>query len=383
MNIILKHIFRNIKEHKMRSILIFIALMISTSVLIIDIVLPKELFIKIEDTFRTIYGDADISITSVEDFEYDKLKFNNIKYEYVPTKNLEAINKDDKPTMIIGTDINKAKDFKLLGEDIPELKENEVVINEYSAKEKGYKENDIVKLNIEDKEYEITIKKIVKNKGIAAIESENDMFITNIDNVEKIKKEEIKTYSSIYLNVENDDEIDDLVKYLKENNKNYNIEKTIDLEGLNEEISFVRYLMTLIFFMSTIMIFFVIGSLNKIMLAERIPVIGTFRSIGADRSKMNSILIIENTLYGLFAGIAGSILGIYLDKIVATQFVVTDGVELSNKSVSISPSLVIIGILFAVLLQVFITAKEIIRTNKKPIKTLIFNTHIGFHNTHS
>ena len=126
--------------------------------------------------------------------------------------------------------------------------------------------------------------------------------------------------------------------------------------------------------MSTIMIVFVIGSLNKIMLAERIPVIGTFRSIGANRSKMNRILLIENALYGLFAGLVGSIAGIYLDRIVSTKFVSTSGVELSKKAVNISPKLVIIGVLFAVLLQVIITAKEIIRTNKKPIKTLIFNT---------
>lgn len=374
MSIILKHIFRNIKEHKMRSILIFIALMISTCVLIIDIVLPNELLIKIEDTFKTIYGDADISISSVEDFEYDKLKFNGVKYDYVATNNMYATNKEDKPTVVMGINISKAKDFKLLGEDVPELNQNEVVINDYSAKEKGYKKGDIVKLKYNDIEYEFIIKDIVKKKGLAAIENENDIFITSLDNIETIKNEKVKKYSSIYLNVENDDEIDNLVDYLKDNNENYNISRTIDMEGLKSEVSFVRYLMTLIFFMSTVMIFFVIGSLNKIMLAERIPVIGTFRSIGANRSKMNSILIIENALYGLFAGFIGSIAGIYLDKLVSTAFVVTNGVELSSKSVKLSPSLIIIGILFATLLQIFITAKEIIRTNKKPIKTLIFNT---------
>ena len=374
MSIILKHIFRNIKEHKMRSILIFIALMISTCVLIIDIVLPNELLIKIEDTFKTIYGDADISISSVEDFEYDKLKFNGVKYDYVATNNMYATNKEDKPTVVMGINISKAKDFKLLGEDVPELNQNEVVINDYSAKEKGYKKGDIIKLKYNDIEYEFIIKDIVKKKGLAAIENENDIFITSLDNIETIKNEKVKKYSSIYLNVENDDEIDNLVDYLKDNNENYNISRTIDMEGLKSEVSFVRYLMTLIFFMSTVMIFFVIGSLNKIMLAERIPVIGTFRSIGANRSKMNSILIIENALYGLFAGFIGSIAGIYLDKLVSTAFVVTNGVELSSKSVKLSPSLIIIGILFATLLQIFITAKEIIRTNKKPIKTLIFNT---------
>ena len=374
MSIILNHIFRNIKEHKMRSILIFIALMISTCVLIIDIVLPNELLIKIEDTFKTIYGDADISISSVEDFEYDKLKFNGVKYDYVATNNMYATNKEDKPTVVMGINISKAKDFKLLGEDVPELNQNEVVINDYSAKEKGYKKGDIIKLKYNDIEYEFIIKDIVKKKGLAAIENENDIFITSLDNIETIKNEKVKKYSSIYLNVENDDEIDNLVDYLKDNNENYNISRTIDMEGLKSEVSFVRYLMTLIFFMSTVMIFFVIGSLNKIMLAERIPVIGTFRSIGANRSKMNSILIIENALYGLFAGFIGSIAGIYLDKLVSTAFVVTNGVELSSKSVKLSPSLIIIGILFATLLQIFITAKEIIRTNKKPIKTLIFNT---------
>ena len=374
MSIILKHIFRNIREHKMRSILIFIALMISTCVLIIDIVLPNELLIKIEDTFKTIYGNADISISSVDDFEYGKIKFNGVKYDYIVTKDINATNKDDKPAQIIGIDINKAKDFKLLGEDVPELNENEVIINEYTAKEKGYKKNDIITLTYEGKQYQLIVKEIVKKKGIAAIESEYDMFISSIDTTEKIANEQVKKYSAVYLDVENDDEIDSFVDYLKDNNDNYTINKIIDMDALEEEVSFVRYLMTLIFFMSTIMIFFVIGSLNKIMLAERIPVIGTFRSIGANRSKMNSILIIENALYGLFAGATGAIAGIYLDSIVSKAFINAEGVELSHKSVSISPSLVIIGILFAMLLQVFITAKEIIRTNKKPIKTLIFNT---------
>ncbi len=373
MSIILKHIIRNIKEHKVRSFLIFLALLISTSVLIINIVLPDEIFVKIEDTFRTIYGDSDVVITSVDKFKYEDLNVDNTKLEYMGTSDLVALNEKDKVTTILGMDIKKAKKFRLLGNDVPELKDNEVVINQYSADLKGYKKNDKIKIKYNDIEYEFIIKEIIKKTGLAAIENENDIFIANIDTINKIEGTE-NIYRQIYFNIEDEDKIDDFVKYLKDNNKNYNAEKTIDLEGLKEELSFVRTLMTLIFFMSTIMIFFVIGSLNKIMLAERIPVIGTFRSIGADRKKMNTILLIENGLYGLFAGLAGSFVGIYLDSIVSKTFVVTEGVELSSKTVSISPTLIIIGTLFAILLQLFITAKEIIRTNKKPIKTLIFNT---------
>lgn len=374
MSIILKHIFRNIKEHKLRSILIFLALLVSTCVLIIDIILPDELFIKIEDTYKTIYGETNILINTVDDFTLNDIKVNDEKFDYIGVNKIDVTNKNNKPTEVIGIDIKKAKKFKLLGDDVTELNDNEVVINEYSSKEKGYKKGDSIELTYNNKKYTFIIKDIIKKKGIAAIENENDMFITNISLVNKLKNQKEGTYSAIYFDVENDENVDKLIEYIKENNKNYNVQKTIDVEGLKEELSFVRYLMTLIFFMSTIMIFFVIGSLNKIMLAERIPVIGTFRSIGADRKKMNTILIIENSLYGLFAGLFGSLAGIRLDRIVSKNFISTSGVELSTKSIKISPSLIIIGIVFAILLQVFITAKEIIRTNKKPIKTLIFNT---------
>lgn len=372
MSIILKHIFRNIKEHKMRSILIFLALLVSTCVLIIDIVLPDELFIKIEDTYKNIYGETDIFINTVEDFNLEDLKINDTEFEFTGINSLYGLNEKDKPTTILGMDIDKAKDFKLLGNDVPSLNDNEVVINSYSAQQKKYKKGDTIKINYEDKDYQFIIKDIVDKRGLAAIEQESDIFITNINTINNIKNN--NKYSTLYINVLDDDKIDDLVDYLKDNNDNYNINKTIDKEELKSELSFVRYLMTLIFFMSTIMIFFVIGSLNKIMLAERIPVIGTFRSVGADRRKMNTILLIENSLYGLFAGFVGSIAGIYLDSIVSKTFISTNGVELSKKTVNISPKLIIIGMLFAVLLQVLITAKEIIRTNKKPIKTLIFNT---------
>ena len=372
MKIILKHIFRNIKEHKMRSILIFFALLISTCVLIIDIVLPDELYIKIEDTYKTIYGDSDIQISTVENFNVEDLKVNDTEFEYVGINNLNGLNKKDEPATVIGIELDKAKTIRLLGSDVDDLKDNEVAISEYTAKEKGYKVGDTIIINYEDKDYEFKVKQIISKKGLAAIEMENDIMFANIEYVSSINNS--NGYSTIYLDVADADKIDDLVKYLKDNHDNYQIERTIDIDGLKEELSFVRYLMTLIFFMSTIMIVFVIGSLNKIMLAERIPVIGTFRSIGANRSKMNRILLIENALYGLFAGFFGSIAGIYLDRIVSTKFIATSGVELSKKAVSISPKLVIIGIVFAMMLQVIITAKEIIRTNKKPIKTLIFNT---------
>ena len=89
---------------------------------------------------------------------------------------------------------------------------------------------------------------------------------------------------------------------------------------------------------------------------------------------MNFILVLENSLYGIIAGFIGAIIGTYLDSYCSSVFITADGIDVAKSSVSLSASTILIGILFATLLQVIIVVKEIIRTNKKPIKDLIFNT---------
>ena len=374
MSIILKHIFRNIKEHKVRSILIFFSLLISTSMLIMSIIVPDDLKVKVEDTLRKVYGNADITVAAYEPFKFDELKKNDISIDYVGTYGITGKDLNNKDIIIEATDINKAKEFKILPEDAEELGHNEVLVSSYVAQKKNYKKGDIINFTYNDKTYQLTIKKIISNGGIASQTPEDSMFFTSIDNIKKINDIKDGYYETILIDVKNDDEINSIVDYMKDNNKNYVIEKTVDVDSIEEETSMISSLVFLIFVLATIMIFFVINSLNKIILAERIPVIGTMRSVGASRKKMNLILVLENAMYGLFAGALGSIAGVYLVGIMSNAFISADGIEVSKKTVEIEPHIIILGIIFAVLLQVVTTLKEILRTNKKPIKTLIFNT---------
>ena len=200
------------------------------------------------------------------------------------------------------------------------------------------------------------------------------MFISNINTVNEIKKIDIEKYEGLYIDVENNDKINSVRDYLKENNDNYIIERLVDEEVIREQTSMVNYIMILIFAMATIMIYFVISSLNKIIIAERLPVIGTFRSIGATKGRMNLILILENSCYGLISGIIGSLVGNLLNSKVASLFITTNGMELTNKTSNMSLGIIFIGIAFAVILQIVISTKEILKANKKPIKDIIFNT---------
>lgn len=373
MSIILKHIFRNIKEHKARSILILFSLLISTSMLIMSIIIPDDLKVKVEDTLRKLYGNADITVVAYEPFKFDDLDKNNIEFDYIGTTGIIGNDSNNK-IVLEALDINKAKEFKVLPEDAEELGENEVLISSYIAKRENYKKGDIISFTYNDNTYQLTIKKIITNIGLASQTPNNILLFTNIENLKKIENIEDGYYDTVLIDVKNDDEINDAFDYMKDNNSNYIIEKTVDVNSIKDQTTMISSLVFLIFVLATIMIFFVINSLNKIILAERIPVIGTMRSVGASRQKMNLILVLENAMYGLLAGLIGSIAGTYLVGILSNVFVSAEGIEISKKSVEIQPYILIIGTVFAVLLQIVTTLKEIKRTNKKPIKTLIFNT---------
>ena len=372
MKIVLKHILKNIWEKKGRSLLIILSLIIATTVFVLNLTLPDEITLKMQETLRSIYGDAEIEIAKVEPFSIEDISMPDENFKYTGFSKAEVF-LDDRQAQILGVNIQDAKEMKMLGEDVPELEKNEVVISLKQAEKYSYEEGDKITALIENKNYELEIVKIVNKKGLTSLETEYPIFIANSETANEIMEIEKGKYQAIYLNVENDENVKQFSEYLKENNKNFMMENIVDVDAIREELSLISYVMILIFALATIMIFFVVSSLNKIIIAERMPVIGTFRSIGATKRKMNFILILENVVYGLIGGVIGTILGYAINSKAASLFIVTEGVELTSKTTQMSISSMVIGVVFAVLLEIFISIKAIRKANKKPIKDIIFD----------
>lgn len=372
MRIVLKHILRNIWEKKGRSLLIIISLIIATTVFVLNLTMPNELVIKVQETLRSIYGETDIRIGTVEPFSISDVNIGNEKITYVGVSELE-IAIDDKPAVMLGANIDKLKNMKMLGTDIPELNRNEAVINQKQADKYGYKVGDLIKFTIENQDYEVEIVKIVSKKGLTAIDIEYPFFVVNQETVNIIRNIETEKYDILYIDVENDENAKSFAEYIKEKNNNYWVEEVASIESIREQTSFITYILIMIFAMATIMIFFVVSSLNNVIIAERMPVIGTFRSVGATKGKMNFILILENVVYGLISGIIGVFAGYGINSKVASLFITTNGVELTNKTSQMTIGTMLIGIAFAVVLEILISIRAIIKANKKQIKDIIFD----------
>ena len=372
MRIVLKHIMKNIMEKKMRSILIIISLIVATTVFVLNLTLPGEIVLKVQETMRSVFGNADISVVTVDNFSLDDIE---VGEEKITACGITGVNGFclDKQVIILGTDIDLAKEIKMLGNDVNDLKENELVMTVKQAEKHGYKVDDVIEFTYEEKTYNFKIVKLIESKGLMSMDREFPVFLANIDVVNNITGTEEGNFSELYIDVSNDDNVKKFAEYIKENNENYIVEMLNDLETIEESLSYISYIMLMIFAMASIMIFFVVSSLTKIIIAERMPVIGTFRSVGATKYKMNAILILENMVYGLIGGIIGSAAGYGINSNAASLFIDVNGVELSNETSKMSIGTVLIGIAFAVVLEFFISFRSILKANKKPIKEIIFN----------
>ncbi len=386
MNIILRHILRNIKAHKGRSFLIVVSLIVATAVLMLNITLGDEIATKYEQTLRSVYGKSDISITMKEDKNNsdvlakelieENIDFPDTEIESLLISNVGGyaeIQGEGRPALIMGMNLQDAYQMDEFSSNSIHLQENQLVVNEKCSEKYNIHKGDTITFTYNDKDYKMEVVEVVVNYRLTSIENDYPYFISNLETVNKILGYKETSGQQLFVHVKDSNKIKEFIQYINDNNVTIDTEELVNRESVEDSLSSITSLLTIILVIVVIMIFFVVGSLNKLVIAERFPVIGTFRSVGATKRRMNLILLGENALYGLLGGIIGSAAGYAINSVVAKAFITTDGVELADEKAGIKWGIWLFGILFAVLLEVVISLKAILRANRKPIKDIIFN----------
>lgn len=372
MRIIITHILRNIKEKKGRSLLIILSLMIASVVFILNLTIPNQIVETKAKQSRDAIGKSDVLVASYVPFNINDIKLSNEESKIVGVNDLYTIHKD-KTLVIYGTDIKEASNINLI--DNIDLLDNEIIISKTTADKYKYKLNDIITIDLMDSKYELKIKDIVEAKGLLSFKSLSG--IINNDTYNKITSDESNKYRTYYIDVLNNEKVDDVKKYIQDNNdkKEYMVEKIVDEEKIREDNYYTQFILLVIMIMATIMIFFVVNTLNKMIVMERMPVIGTFRSVGASKFKMNMLLVLENSIYGLLGGSVGALVSILINNFAASMLTGT------TIKASVPVNNLISGIIFTICLEVFMSLASIIKSNKYSIKEIMFegkNSKAGF-----
>lgn len=362
MKIILTHIIRNIKEKKGRSLLVILSLMVAAIVFILNLTIPNQIIDANIDRVRDAVGSSDLLISSFEKFDINNLKLDEEKINYVGVNNLYSIHKD-KTLVIYGTDLSSASDMGLI--DNVNLLDDEIIISKTTAEKYNYKVNDIMIIDFANNKYDLKIKEVVDNRGLMYFK--NLSGVINLNTYNKLSGSNSNYYSSYYVDVLDNEKVNEVKTFAKENNNEYMIEKLVDEESIKEDNSYTQLILLIIFIMATIMIFFVVNTLNKMIVLERMPVIGTFRSIGVSKKMMNVLLVLENGIYGFIGGILGSIVSLFINSLSIKLLLGGNSIDSTMPIKNL-----VFGIIFTIVLEILMSLGAIIKSNKYSIKEIMF-----------
>ena len=129
----------------------------------------------------------------------------------------------------------------------------------------------------------------------------------------------------------------------------------------------------LISFFSLTMSVFIIYSSYKVITLDRLPIIGTFRSIGAAQKTVTRILLAESMLYGMLGGLIGIPAGAAILRLILQGMgqSLSQGIEIP---VIISPAGILSAFAVAVLVSLLSAWLPIRRASRLPVKEVVLGT---------
>ncbi len=380
MNLILKTSFKNIFGKPLRSLMVIFSIFVCSFVAMFCFDTAGSLKDVVTNVYRSI-SNADIEILSSYPVrsEVEKLfpgssiltinpntetLYMDIKgeYNYVTTENMK----------VYGMDIREASDMGFL--DYVDLKDTEVIVSDKYAAEFGIKEGSKITLHDRSGEgHEFTVRTIIPSKVKNPLLSNRFVAVVNKKAGELLSCGDINK-ELLMIDLPDGVSVEDAEKTLVTGYPNSTVVKLAFTD--EQYMAEVTGVMTLIFMITFLLVIFVTISVANKIVGERMPFIGTLRSLGMSTARTGRILLLENLLYGLLGCIPGVLLFILLRPYIMTSmFSLTDsdGTVRNELMTSLSPFLIVAVILGAVLIECLIPLKAILAAMKTSIRDIIFD----------
>ncbi|URZ01276.1 ABC transporter permease [Clostridium felsineum] len=363
----LKYILKNVKEKKIRLVLVILSIAVTSALLYITLFSNRQVKLDTTKALNTEYGDTDFIVTSSSGDNpfLDKISDSNIKstVNLLWFYGLYNYKNTDYDVDLIGIKSNergKNVDYSQIKSD-GKFKNATAIITESSSKRYGLKTGDYMTIKINGTKSRIKIVGISKNQGLQYNESGSIKILIPFDYANEIISQNSKS-NTAYITLKKDSS-DERAKTLTRLKKKYSQYKftTIDSSLVKNSInSNLAMPLLIILIVTSIMSAIIIYSTSNIVILERMPVIGTFLSVGMTNFKISLTLLVEALVEGLSGGVIGFGAGII-------------GAQVLTHSVNVNFMYGIIGILFACVVSVLSVLIAVLKLRSIPIKEIILD----------
>lgn len=394
MGIITKFIIKSIVEKKLRTFLIVLSIVLSSGVFFASVAISGSLEEMIIKGIQDSLGNADITITATEkspssSFYPDKAKSYQDRTEYIIGElNGSAVYKpgwnEEVSVSLTGAaleDVQKMTPFTIPEEsNLYPFEGRKIVISKTTADKYDLKVGDSLELKFGQDE-EISRQKfkicgIASPTGFFKGSSQAISAIVPRDLLSNLKDARGKV-EIVYIKLLKAEDKEELIGLLAKDYKNYDVRELFPYEEIKQETSVISaiflMLSSIVFFMSI----FIIYSSFKVITAEKLPIIGTFRSLGATKKMTNRLLLGESLLYGAAGGILGCGVGVGILYLMsrALSGMLNGGEGLVfETTIRFSGLNFVLAFAMAVLLCFVSSIIPIRRAAKIPIKEIVLNS---------
>ncbi|HET6486667.1 MAG TPA: ABC transporter permease, partial [Spirochaetia bacterium] len=388
MGIILKYIITSIRERKFRTFLILFAITLSTALFFASSALSLNLQDMYMEVMKKYYGSSNLMVAQGRGAAWNLSMARAEKY-------------GDRLSYLIGTidgsatyrpNRTESVSFYLRGfriEDLPvfasfTLAEEaeldpftgaKVIVSQIAAKRYGWAVGDTITLDMNDVKRHFVLVGIALPTGVF-----QEGFDRNVTGV--VPRDYLAGLYDIrgrvttaYLQTKSPGEVAPLLIELAADYPRYSVREPVDKAQRESFASDIKTPLMLMTIMVLIMSVFIIYSSFKVITVERMPILGTFRSIGATRRTTDGVLMLETFLYGAVGGICGCLLGIGILSLMTNLLAYNAWAGIRMKTeLHFETIHLVLAFALAVGLSFVSCLIPIVRVSRIPVKDIVLNT---------
>ncbi|MCX7709336.1 MAG: ABC transporter permease [Clostridia bacterium] len=381
MGIYLKLLLKNIKEKKTRSCLIIFSITMAAALFFASMSISDTMVKTFTDKIKKSFGDSEIKI-AVNDKSPARYFDSNIadslrsEFEYtVGILESSAVYKPSKEETVVlnlngmnWEDVQLLSPVKLLKEqDLAPFEGRKIVISRLKAEKYGLKVGDTIELQIEGSYFKFTIAGIADSRGIFT--GSANLAVVPKDLLSSIVAQK-GSVSTLFIKLQEPQKEKQVIHELSEFIKRYDVKETISEKELEERTVMFTSVLSLMLVIIIALSIFIIYVSFKVIAAERLPLLGTLRSIGASKRAADLILVTESAIYGVIGGVLACAAGVGILYLLAVA-----GSEGAEVTITITYHLIQFPITFfmAILLSVMSSILPILNISRLSIKDIVLN----------
>lgn len=374
-----KLVLRNVISKPLRTFIVILSLAAAAFAALFCIAGINSARNDLKDFFRANYGDADlivmggknsVAVTQDELFPGSRLINESSCAISETIQNSRFANYVNKLSItVVGIDTKLAYDMRLLARPCPT--ENGLTMTEPLARQLGKKVGDTFTFYGDGEvKYELEILSIVPAEKL--LNSRQSSIIVTPELCNRIAGRKEDTVLIAYADVP-DDKVTETMEMIWEKHPDHICMGTTSNDS-DDTMSGMLNVYYLIFAVVFLMVCFIVVSMSKHIVNERMSVIGMLRSIGGSIAGTGALLLCESAFYGLCGGILGTLLYLPFRGNSALALFTPVGSEEMSHSDGISFLTVILVILGVTLIQCLFSAAAIMKAARTPVRDIIFGT---------